>query len=221
MTIQSFSGEYSFLSNFFRRRLVFNGWECVTAEHAFQAAKCRDAKAAEFVLSSGTPNVAKQRGRAQVLRRGWERIKISVMREVLRAKFQDKELREWLLATGDEELIEGNTWKDTFWGVDTKRGGENHLGRLLMELRSQLRQYAGPSFIPRTPLERYIIGETHLADLDEAAERAVDEWHDMPDDKRDINVAMGLSIEEYGQFAIRTATYSEILGLVRSREERQ
>ena len=53
------------------------------------------------------------------------------------SKFRgDIDLRSLLVATGDRELIEGNTWGDTFWGVDKNTGqGENHLGRILMELR--------------------------------------------------------------------------------------
>lgn len=45
-----------------------------------------------------------------------------------------------LLATGSEELIQGNTWNDTFWGVNHQHPkGLNHLGRILMDVRSQLR----------------------------------------------------------------------------------
>jgi predicted NAD-dependent protein-ADP-ribosyltransferase YbiA (DUF1768 family) len=34
-------------------------------------------------------------------------------------------------------LIEENTWGDTFWGI-CKGQGENHLGRLLMQIRDEL-----------------------------------------------------------------------------------
>ena len=50
-----------------------------------------------------------------------------------------------LLATGEEELIEGNYWHDTCWGVCNcaKCGdkGENRLGKLLMEVRTLYRGY--------------------------------------------------------------------------------
>lgn len=36
------------------------------------------------------------------------------------------------------ELVESNTWGDRFWGVD--HAGENWLGRVLMETRTQLRE---------------------------------------------------------------------------------
>jgi predicted NAD-dependent protein-ADP-ribosyltransferase YbiA (DUF1768 family) len=35
------------------------------------------------------------------------------------------------------ELIEGNWWGDTYWGV-CNGVGENHLGKLLMKIRDYL-----------------------------------------------------------------------------------
>ena len=62
------------------------------------------------------------------------------MEEIVRAKFtQNEELKRLLLATGDKRLAEGNTWGDTFWGVDLRSGrGENHLGIILMRVREEL-----------------------------------------------------------------------------------
>ena len=48
------------------------------------------------------------------------------------------EIREILLITGDEMLIE-NSPTDYFWGCGTNRTGENHLGRILMSVRSEIR----------------------------------------------------------------------------------
>jgi predicted NAD-dependent protein-ADP-ribosyltransferase YbiA (DUF1768 family) len=49
------------------------------------------------------------------------------MKELLKIKFENFELCKKLLATGEEELVEGNYWNDTYWGV-CKGIGENHLG---------------------------------------------------------------------------------------------
>lgn len=68
----------------------------------------------------------------------WPEIQVDVMRRVLMAKFSDAYLQQQLLDTGDEELIEHNTWKDRFWGVWEGRG-ENQLGQLLMEVRAHYR----------------------------------------------------------------------------------
>ena len=62
------------------------------------------------------------------------------MSQLLMEKFANPKLREKLLATGDEELIEGNDWGDLHFGIDSKtRKGENVLGKLLMEIREKYR----------------------------------------------------------------------------------
>jgi len=62
------------------------------------------------------------------------------METLLRDKFtRHADLRILLLDTGDRELVEGNTWDDRFWGV-CEGVGENHLGRLLMKIRAELRE---------------------------------------------------------------------------------
>lgn len=67
-------------------------------------------------------------------------MKLGVMEEIIRAKFvQNPDLRQKLVDTGDLELMEGNYWHDTFWGVDCKSGkGKNHLGIILMQIRTEL-----------------------------------------------------------------------------------
>jgi hypothetical protein len=50
-------------------------------------------------------------------------------------------LKQLLLATGDKELIEGNTWGDTFWGV-CNGIGQNHLGKILMAKRTELKLFS-------------------------------------------------------------------------------
>lgn len=92
-----------------------------------------------------TPGRAKKMGRRVAVRADWDEVKIAVMDELLHAKFAHRQMRELLLKTGDAVLVEGNHWHDPFWGVCTgcKYGcegiGENHLGRLLMALRTELR----------------------------------------------------------------------------------
>ena len=62
------------------------------------------------------------------------------MTEIVRTKFeQNSDIRQKLIDTYPEELIEGNYWHDTFWGV-CEGVGENHLGQILMQIR---REFAG------------------------------------------------------------------------------
>ena len=63
------------------------------------------------------------------------------MRDIIRAKFnQNSMLKLKLLETIDCELIEGNTWRDYFWGV-CKGKGKNMLGNILMEVRNEISEY--------------------------------------------------------------------------------
>lgn len=146
--IIKFTGHYRFLSNFYPATIEYEGEKYYSLEHAYQAAKTTDLKKREtLLLKSGTnlsisPYKAKGWGRAVHLRSDWEVIKMKVMEDLLRAKFEIHELRTQLLATGERELIEGNTWGDRFWGV-VDGVGDNHLGKLLMKIRSEIQeQYA-------------------------------------------------------------------------------
>jgi predicted NAD-dependent protein-ADP-ribosyltransferase YbiA (DUF1768 family) len=59
------------------------------------------------------------------------------MEDLLRQKFQNPYLKNKLLATGNAEIEETNSWGDVFWGI-CKGVGENHLGKILMKIRSEL-----------------------------------------------------------------------------------
>ncbi|MBR6790027.1 MAG: NADAR family protein [Oscillospiraceae bacterium] len=140
MKIAEFRNETFFLSNFYESPVTYGGITYGSNEAAFQAQKCltEGEKAAFAPLR---PGEAKKKGRRVKLRPDWEQVKVGIMQEIVRAKFtQNEELRALLLATGDAVLEEGNTWNDTFWGVHLKTGqGQNHLGRILMQVREELR----------------------------------------------------------------------------------
>ena len=139
-TIDSFRGKYYFLSNFFPAEVTYNGLTYQNNEAAFQAQKTYS-KEERIEFTTLEPKDAKRRGRRVRLRRDWEQVKDRIMEEIVRAKFsQNEELKEQLLATGDAQLVEGNRWNDRYWGVDIRSGvGENHLGKILMKVRSELR----------------------------------------------------------------------------------
>lgn len=136
--IEKFSGSFRFLSNFYPAPVSMRGEIYPTTEHAFQAAKTLDPAERKTIRSASTPGQAKRLGRTVALRSDWEEIKLDVMAACLRAKFSREPLRSRLLATDKATLVEGNEWNDTFWGV-CRGVGENHLGRLLMEVREELR----------------------------------------------------------------------------------
>ena len=136
MAINSFRGNYDFLSNFYNAPVTYNGVRFRNNEAAFQAQKDTN-RAHEFTNLTGAD--AKRLGRHVNLRSDWNSVRIRIMTDIVRAKFtQNGDLKQRLLATGNEDLIEGNTWHDTFWGVCNGQG-QNNLGRILMQIRSELR----------------------------------------------------------------------------------
>lgn len=135
--IDSFRGEYDFLSNFFPCPVTYNNKSYVCAEAAFQAQKCPE-RADEFTTL--TASKAKRLGRqVTITTQDWDTQRVPIMSEIIWEKFAgNPQLTEKLLETGNAELVEGNTWGDKFWGV-VNGEGENQLGKILMATRDKLR----------------------------------------------------------------------------------
>ena len=138
MAIDNFRNEYFFLSNFYQRSVCYDGITYDNNEAAFQAQKTLDNEQRKS-FAHMNPSEAKAAGRKVKLRPDWETVKYDLMFGICYAKFtQNTDLTEKLLATGDEELIEGNTWGDRIWGV-VNGIGQNHLGKILMQVRLKLK----------------------------------------------------------------------------------
>ena len=128
-----FRNKYYFLSNMFPCKITYNGLIYNSIESAFQAQKDLS-KSKEFINLNGYD--AKKLGRKVNLRPDWDNVKLNIMKELLTIKFSDKKLAN-LLKQINTPIIEDNTWGDTYWGV-CNGIGENHLGKLLMEIQSTL-----------------------------------------------------------------------------------
>lgn len=138
--INSFRGEYFFLSNFYEAPVEYDGITYQSNEAAYQAQKCADKKDREQ-FADASPGDAKRLGRKVHLRPDWEDVKVSIMRDIVTAKFeQNPDLRERLMHLKNIYLEEGNTWGDRIWGVtyDEKgKHGQNLLGQILMDVRDE------------------------------------------------------------------------------------
>lgn len=151
-TSNGFHDEYRWLSNFWESPMIVNiqGYEYrfLTGEHLYQAYKLNCLQPGEdlkgwldTIASADTPGGAKRLGRALPIDTvKWDELAIHYMGETIRNKYeQNISLRDKLKATGDLQLVEYNTWNDTFWGVDLETGkGQNCLGKLLMMYREGL-----------------------------------------------------------------------------------
>jgi N-glycosidase YbiA len=138
----SVSAEYGEFSNFAAFPITLKGKVWPTSEHYFQAQKFAGTAHAEAIRKTRSPMIAARMGRdrKKPLRRDWESVKDDIMLDAVRAKFtQHPELLSLLLATGDAQLVE-HTVNDSYWGDAGDGSGKNMLGRILMQLRDQLRQ---------------------------------------------------------------------------------
>ena len=138
MKITTFRDEYYFLSNFSPSIIVVEKIKVPTVEHAYQGKKTNNLSERLTIYNAETPGEAKRLGRKVKMRKNWEGIKFNIMYKLLKKKFTIPELRKKLLDTGDAHLEEENTWGDRVWG--TVHGeGENHLGKLLMKIRMEIK----------------------------------------------------------------------------------
>jgi len=137
---------YGVLSNLYKRSLVFESQSYPTAEHAYQAGKARKESVREWLMNAPTPALLAMAAHGLYtwdITPNWSKTKFDRMRGVLRSKFtQHKDLYDLLLSTGESRLVEAATVDNAvnrLWGEVNGRG-QNMLGVLLMELRTELRK---------------------------------------------------------------------------------
>lgn len=134
--IEKFTGEFAFLSNFYNVPLTYNGLTYMNSESAYQAQK-DPSRATQFTKLPA--NQAKRLGRTVHIRSDWDEVKDTIMYEIVRSKFeQNPDIAQKLINTGNAEIIEGNWWNDTYWGV-CNGVGQNKLGKIIMRIRKKLK----------------------------------------------------------------------------------
>ncbi len=144
--VEAFQGEYRFLSNYWPVQVEHEGITYPSVEQAYKAAQTLNIDARKKIAAI-TPNKKHLKTEIEAIlteygrREDWNNdMRLSIMKDLLPQKFdgRDKELREKLLATGNRELIEGNDWRDVFFGI-CDGVGENYLGKFLMNVREQIK----------------------------------------------------------------------------------
>ena len=137
-------------SNFSPHRVYLQGHSWPTSEHFYQAQKfvgSPNEHLIPMIRRAKTPEQAAALGRDpnHTMRADWDRVKRQVMYLAVQDKFQrHRQIREILLATGDEWLIEESP-TDYYWGCGSAGDGHNHLGKILMTVRGELRQDLAPT----------------------------------------------------------------------------
>lgn len=134
-------GPYGYMSNLSHWAVEFEGRKFMTAEHAYQFGKSSKPWIAEWLATAPAGRLCALTAHALLpydVLPNWKEIRLERMERVVRAKFtQNKNLGELLVATGDAELIEESG--DPYWGCGPMGGGANHLGNILMKVRSERR----------------------------------------------------------------------------------
>lgn len=142
--IMQFKDQYSWLSNMtpFEKPLAYrDGLIYITNEHFYMAMKTNNMKTRKLITTIENPHKVKRLSKDFKLVSNWEGIKLEKMLTGLRYKFSKNNpiLRQKLIDTLDCYIEEGNYWNDEFWGINLKTGeGENHLGKLLMKVRTEI-----------------------------------------------------------------------------------
>jgi len=145
--IGPFKGEYAWLSNMYPCYITLPGsrveWSCT--ETPYQRAKFTDRTIRDmFHGLNGYEAKKLARRYSGDVRPDWNDIRLHVMTTLVATKFSNQSphtqtLCNQLLNTGDSDIVEINTWGDTYWGV-CRGVGENNLGRILMARRQSLRE---------------------------------------------------------------------------------
>lgn len=137
--------DFYVLSNFSSFNVLWKGLNFGTSEQAYHWEKFEGDRGAQTsIWVTRSAHDAFKMAESMRDRRcpNWDDVKVGVMRCILRAKVEQHEyVRRKLLATGNRELIE-DSWRDDYWGWGPSRDGQNMLGKLWMEIRSELRALA-------------------------------------------------------------------------------
>jgi GTP cyclohydrolase II len=130
------------LSNFSRHAVFVEGRVWPTVEHYYQAQKFAAPSERERIRCCATPMLAKSRANDRAdahARADWTTFRETAMLNGLRAKFQQHpDLRTKLLSSNERPIVE-RTANDTYWGDGGDGSGENRLGCLLVQVRTELR----------------------------------------------------------------------------------
>lgn len=143
MNGQTIIGNVDWMRNDYISDVTVDGITYPSVEHAFQAAKFLDRDVKEEIAGAESVRSARRIGRGRSdLRQDWESVKVKIMELLIRQKFiQNSELASRLAKTGTSEIImEGY---DEFWGTGRDGDGENRLGIIFSDVRTEVQAITG------------------------------------------------------------------------------
>ena len=141
---EMYQWDISPLDNFSAFGFVMNSEYFQTSEHAFQYLKFVDTnkEIANKIKESFSPNDARNIAHENKECRlpNWSDVKYDNMEKVLKLKVEQKLIvKECLLNTKDYIIAECCIDEDTDWGIDNNNEGNNHLGKIWMKIRDEIK----------------------------------------------------------------------------------
>ncbi len=136
-------GPLGYLASYSNHGFELDGQYWPTTEHYYQAQKFSDPLIKEKIRMASTPKEASTIGRDRSLpiRSDWDEIRQEIMHKAVLAKFKtNKDILKKLLDTGNEEIVECTT-KEWYWGCGPDGTGQNNYGKILCQVRSELKDY--------------------------------------------------------------------------------
>lgn len=133
--------EFYPFSNFSSFRLMWKTVDFDTSEAAYHWEKFPDHPdiQAMIIQARSAHDAYKISEQYKPFRReDWDEVKVSIMLEILQAKVAQHEyVYRKLLETGTRRLVE-DSWRDSFWGWGADQSGQNMLGKLWEQVRTEI-----------------------------------------------------------------------------------
>ena len=170
--------EYRGFSNFAPSPIVMGGKRYKTVEHYYQAMKfTEDLGWQEAIRVAGDAKKAKQLGKSKdhKIRADWDSVREAVMLDGLRAKFQqNRGLLDLLKSTGSRPIVHASV--NPYWGEGRTGKGKNRMGKLLEQVREELREYV----VPEAVNDQAPLTEADFIDLEDEEEGENEDGGDGP-----------------------------------------
>lgn len=159
-------GEYSNMASGFP--IIVNNTMIRSSEALYQALKFTNYPEIQLkIISEKSPMTAKMVGKPykEMIRADFEDIKIRLMKWCVRAKLLSnyEKFKYLLLASGNKSIVEESR-RDSYWGAKPNMNGSligvNVLGRILMELREELKAGKELDMLGRLDIPNFVfLGE--------------------------------------------------------------
>lgn len=146
--------------------IELNGICFLTSEALYQAMRFPDhPEIQNEIINQKSPMGAKiiSRKYKKLTRNDWDNIKLEIMEWAINAKlFQNyPTFSNVLISTGEREIVE-ESYKDSYWGAkpdydSNTLSGENHLGKILMKIRTKLPTIKDNDVLPPPAIDNFIL----------------------------------------------------------------